>query len=162
MGVWAKSTVQEEFEDVMKLLHARATQECGSRGAAPFFMYDNNGLQAAARPHDMGLTAGQFLRIPTHSPDFNKPVEHTFNRIKKKLLDRMYEESDTEVTPAMAQQWVDDAIAADKLESFQKDIMTLPDTWAIVAARLGEEVITSKGKTAYGCHGDYPADATYR
>ena len=147
---------------MMKILVQHATAECADRGTTPFFVYDNNSTQAKAKPALMGIPKGQYLSIPANSPDFNKPVEHTFNQIKKKLLDRLYAQSGQELTPKLAQEWTLQAFKAVKTTALEKDIKSMTDTWSIVSKRHDVEFTTSKGEVVCGSEGNYPHSATYR
>jgi hypothetical protein len=161
-GKKAKSTVEQEFVDVMKILVQKATAECDDKGTTPFFVYDNNSTQAKAKPRVMGMGAGQYLSITPNSPDFNKPVEHTFHQIKKKLHNKMYAHSGEALTPEMAQHWVLEAFEAVKTTSLHKDIHSMPDTWSIVSKRKDESFTTSKGEQVSGTEGGYAEPAGYR
>jgi hypothetical protein len=48
------------------------------------------------------------------------------------------------------------------LNSVKRDVQSLKDTWLIVKARLGVEVLTSKNEKIQGSGGDYPPSSTYR
>ena len=160
--MWAKSTTKVEFQDMMKILNDQATPQCAAHSKRPLYMYDNNSTQRDCKLSDMGLTGGQHVSIPPHSPDFNKPIEHVFNQIKRTLLDRLYRSHHDELTPAIAQQWVLEAFQQVTTESIQKDIDSLLDTWSIVAAFSDEQITTSRGEIISGSEGDYPASSKYR
>lgn len=161
-GATAKATVQEEFEDVMAILHEKATTACAARGTTPLYIYDNVALQHNARYTKMGFKAADHMKTPAHSPDFNKPVEHIFNQIKTKLLNKLYHEYDTPLTPERARELVLDAFDSITKESIQLDIASLTDTWRIVAADAGDTVDTMKNEKIPGADGDYPCSPTYR
>ena len=161
-GATAKATVQEEFEDVMAILHEQATTACAARGTTPLYIYDNVALQHNARYSRMGFMAADHMKTPAHSPDFNKPVEHIFNQIKNKLLDKLYHEYDTPLTPERAQKLVLEAFKSITKQSIQLDIESLTDTWEIVAADADDTVHTMKKENIPGADGDYPCSPTYR
>ena len=161
-GATAKATVQEEFEDVMAILHEKATTACAARGTTPLYIYDNVALQHNARYTKMGFKAADHMKTPAHSPDFNKPVEHIFNQIKTKLLNKLYHEYDTPLTPERARELVLDAFESITTESIQRDIESLTDTWKIVAADADDTVYTKKKEKIPGADGDYPCSPTYR
>jgi hypothetical protein len=161
-GTKAKATVQVEFEDVMTILHQQATTACATRGMQPLYIYDNVALQRNARYTKMGFRASDHMKTPAHSPDFNKPVEHIFNQVKNKLLQRLYAEYDTPLTPERAQKLVLEAFQSITITSIQADIESLIDTWEIVSADAGTTVHTTLNQFIPGADGDYPSSSTYR
>jgi transposase len=44
-------------------------------------------------------------RIPPHSPDFNKPIEHVFHQMKDLLREKLYNCTE-DVTAEMVQDWI--------------------------------------------------------
>lgn len=150
----------------MKLLNEKCTQELrrctGNADILPLYVYDNVALQKGAQLSDIGLAWHQHVTTPAHSPDFNKPIEHCWNHIKRQLLNRIYSSYDVELTPALAQQWVGEAWESITVASVDKDVKSLKDTWAIIKADLGVEVVTSKNEKIQGSGGDYPPSSTYR
>lgn len=149
----------------MWILHQQAPtdlkKESGDDTLTPLYVYDNVGLQRNASHHRMGIDRNLHVVTPTHSPDFNKPIEHCFNQIKQKLLNKLNAECDVECTPEIAQEWVAEAFYSIKTESLQADINSLKDTWAIVKARKDEVVTTTKGEEINGSDGDYIASSSY-
>lgn len=115
----------------------------------------------------MGFEAWQRVYIPTHSPDFNKPVEHIFHRIKAGIRERLYSNNDL-LTPEMVQQWVVDiffeqqadpqgTMVYKQLQMIKKDVDTLPLTWLAVSTDKGAQAQHTNGTTVQGSGGDYPA-----
>lgn len=157
---------QEEFIDTMKCLDEKCTAALraitGDPTITPLYVYDNVALQKNAKLSDMGLTRHQHVQTPQHSPDFNKPIEHCWNQLKNKLLSRIYQEYDAQLTPAMAQQWVKEAWDQITVASVKKDVESLKDTWLIIKTPLGQTVMTSKREQIEGSEGDYPSSSTYR
>jgi hypothetical protein len=155
-----------EFIDTMRELNRQCTPALraatGDPEATPLYIYDTVALQQNAKYAPMGIDHTQHVKTPAHSPDFNKPIEHCWNQIKRKLLDRVYRERNVSLTPALARQWVLQAWNSITLDSVRRDVESLKDTWLIVKSRLGVEVITSKNEKIQGCGGDYPPSATYR
>lgn len=157
---------QLEFIDNMKCLDEACTaalrNATGRPDITPLYVYDNVALQKGASLADMGLSRHQHVKTPPHSPDFNKPIEHCWNQIKNKLLSKIYQAHTTELTPALAQQWVRDAWSQITVDSVKQDVESLKDTWLIIKTRKGRWFKTSKNEDVEGSEGDYPASSTYR
>lgn len=155
-----------EFIDTMRELNRQCTAALraatGNLDVKPLYIYDTVALQQNAKYAPMGFDRAQHVATPAHSPDFNKPIEHCWNQIKRKLLDKVYHSHKVLLTAALARQWVLEAWNSITLESVRKDVESLKDTWLIVKSRLGVEVITSKNEKIQGSGGDYPPSATYR
>jgi transposase len=162
----ASALTRAEFLDTFKLLHDKCTQELrnrtGDSTAEPLYIYDNVSSQAGAPMSEAGLKHHQHVKTPPHSPDFNKPIEHSWNQVKRKLLSMIYEGYDVVMTPQLAQQWVQEAFFSITQDSVERDVKSLMDTWAIIKAPLGTWVTTSKGHEIQGAEGDYPPSAEYR
>lgn len=162
----ASALTREEFVDTFKLLHDKCTQELRKRTGdptiEPLYIYDNVPSQKGAKMLDLGLKSKQHVETPPHSPDFNKPIEHSWNQVKRKLLNRIYQGYDVVMTPQLAQQWVQEAFFSITQDSVERDVKSLMDTWAIIQAPLGTWVKTSKGHEIQGAGGDYPPSAEYR
>lgn len=151
----AKSTTQEEFEDNMRLISAIAAAQQGPNGKPALFCYDNNTIQKNAVWANMDITHHQKVSIPTHSPDFNKPIEHVFNRIKQQLRDRIYAHAG-ELEPAELQDWVVAIFNGISVGSIAKDVASLKRTYRAVSTEKGEEVAVLGGGTVVGTGGDWP------
>lgn len=162
----ASALTRKEFVDTFKLLDEKCTEELRKRTndptAIPLYIYDNVNSQRGAKMKDLGLKHGQHVETPPHSPDFNKPIEHSWNQIKSKLLRKIYEGYDVCMTPQLAQEWVKEVFFSIKQDSVEKDVKSLMDTWEIIKAPLGTWVKTSKGHEIQGAEGDYPPSAEYR
>jgi hypothetical protein len=165
-GKKAKATVQEEFEDVMCILHQEAAAQLpvksGIPDLTPLYIFDNVSLQKEASSSRIGYSRHAHVKTPAHSPDFNKPIEHVFNQIKDRILVRLDEEAGVVITGKKAQKWVRQAFEAVTTESLQADIMSLLDTWAIVKSAENVTVTTSKQEEMPGSNGDYPSSEVYR
>lgn len=157
---------KEELIANMKCLHERCTAALlaatGDPTITPLYIYDNVALQKGAKMRDMGLTCHHHVKTPAHSPDFNKPIEHCWNQLKQKLLTMVYQACDVRLTPAMAQQWVQDAWDSITIVSVKKDVESLKDTWLIIKTPAGQTVLTSKRQPIEGSEGDYPSSSVYR
>jgi hypothetical protein len=162
-GEKAKALTMAEFIDTMKELNRQCTAALraatGDPEATPLYIYDTVALQQNA---PMGIDWTQHVKTPAHSPDFNKPIEHCWGQIKRKLLDRLYWEHNVLLTPELAREWVLEAWNSITQDSVERDVKSLKDTWLIVKSRLGVEVTTSKNEKIQGSGGDYPPSATYR
>ena len=162
----ASALTREEFVDTFKLLDEKCTAELRTRTgdptATPLYIYDNVNSQKGAKMTELGLRHKQHVKTPAHSPDFNKPIEHSWNQVKRTLLSRLYQGFDVQMTPQLAQQWVKEAFFAITQDSVERDVKSLMDTWAIIKAPLGTWVTTSKGHEIQGAEGDYPPSAEYR
>lgn len=132
------------MRELNKVCTEKLRAATGDPNIKPLYIFDNVALQAYASYQEMGIKWHQHVKTPGHSPDFNKPIEHCWNQIKRKLLNRVYESYDVMLTPALAQQWVVEAWNSITQESVKKDVESLKDTWLIVKTRLGETVTTSK------------------
>jgi transposase len=157
---------KKEFERNMNLLHAEVAPKLRAAmqddAVKPLYVWDNVGLQDKAAYPRLGFARTNRVTIPPHSPDFNKPIEHVWNQIKRKLLARIYKESEVQLTPQMAQEWVAEAFTSTTKESIQADIKTLPDTWQIIKSPTNVTVTTSKNEKVQGSYGDYPPSSSYR
>ena len=154
--VLAKSTTQEEFEDNMNIIAALANLKHAAMGQQPLFCYDNNKIQAQAEYGRMGMAWFQRVKIPVHSPDFNKPIEHVFNIIKEQLRQRIYFHVGG-VSAAMLQQWVVEIFEGISTSGIAKDVASLKRTYKAVATALGEEAEVDGGGKVIGTGGGWPA-----
>jgi transposase len=165
-GAKAKAMVREEFIDTMKCLDARCkaalAQATGDPTITPLYVYDNVALQKGAKMSDMGLSRHQHVETPQHSPDFNKPIEHCWNQLKKKLLTKVYQAYDAVVTPELAQTWVLEAWNEIDRAAVARDVKSLEDTWSIIKTPSDQTFLTSKKEKINGSEGDYPPSAKYR
>lgn len=152
----AKSTTQEEFEDNMKLISAAATAYREPHGKKAMYCYDNNTIQKNAVWANCGITPKQKVSIPPHSPDFNKPIEHVFNRIKQQLRERIYSHVGV-LEPAMLQDWVVEIFYGLSAASIAKDVASLKRTYLAVSTDKGEQAEVLGGGTVVGTGGDWPA-----
>lgn len=152
----AKGTTVAEFEDNMVKITQQATSTWGSRDSKPFFCYDNAKWQAYAKYSNMGMSGHQRIKIPPHSPDMNKPIEHVFNQIKQKLAERFYKCTE-EITAHTVQEWVRDIFENEiTTESIKKDALSLKKTYLAIKTYKGDEVYHDDGSKVVGTGGDYP------
>lgn len=150
----------------MKILHDKATTALRAAmndpEVKPLYIFDNVGLQKKSGWRRIGYSQHSHVKTPPHSPDFNKPIEHCFNQIKRTLLERVVEECDVALTPELAQQWVLEAFESITQASIQRDVKSLVDTWRIVSTKADEEVCTEDQKWVKGSWGDYISVPKYR
>lgn len=156
-NVKARSTTQEEFEDNMKILSSKAAQQLSTKGLEPLFCYDNNRIQKGAEWGRMGITRQQKVEIPTHSPDFNKPIEHVFNQIKEKLCEYIYDSHEV-LTPELLQQWVVLIFQGISADSIARDVSSLEQTYLAVSADKGQLISDGYSQIVQGTGGDYPKE----
>lgn len=155
----ARACTADEFKEVMEY----AKQESEKKIEQPIYAFDNAPIhRAAMKKYPDMVPASQYWSVPRYSPDFNKPIEHSWNQVKRKLLNRIYQGYDVVMTPQLAQQWVQEAFFSITQDSVERDVKSLMDTWAIIQAPLGTWVKTSKGHEIQGAGGDYPPSAEYR
>jgi hypothetical protein len=158
--------VQEEFEDVMRILHEEATSSLrvamNNPKAEPLYIFDNVAMQKKSSARRIGYSRFAHVKIPPHSPDFNKPIEHSFNQIKRVLLEKVNENCDLELINELAQEWVLDAFNNIATESLQRDILSLRDTWLIVSTPAHTTCCTSRNRHVVGSEGDYISVPLYR
>mgnify|MGYP006186104099 FL=1 len=105
--------------------------------------------------------ARQRVKIPAHSPDFNKPIEHVFNRIKQ-LLREEYLDKQEVLTAKKVQQMVRDIfenqlLLDEKANSIRNDVYSLKKTWLAVSTAKGVRVQAPDGEWVRGSGGDWPA-----
>ncbi len=156
----AKGTTQEEFEDNMVHISRLAHQHWPNREPKPLFCYDNAKIQDEATFNRMRFRWHQRIKIPPHSPDFNKPIEHVFHQIKDKLREKLYGCTEV-VTAEKVQQWIleiwGDHQCGIRTASIAKDVKSLKKTYLAVATDKDVEVEHDDGSLVLGSGGDYPA-----
>ena len=101
------------------------------------------------------------MGIPAHSPDFNKPIEHIFNRIKEQLREKYLEKMEV-VNAQKVQGWVRDIFEKELLanewaNSVRNDVYSLKKTWLAVSSTQGLRVRAPDGTLVRGSGGDWPA-----
>lgn len=151
---------------MMALLNDWATdalrEKSNSPTVTPLYIFDNVALQKKAAYKRIGYSRHAHVKTPPHSPDFNKPVEHIFNQIKRSLLERVNEDYDVELSPELAQEWVLDSFNNITTASIQADIKSLHDTWLIISTNDNTTCHTSKNEEVVGSGGDYISVPKYR
>lgn len=96
------------------------------------------------------------LHTPPWSPDFNKPVEHGHNNLKREFGVRARAEDKKMDVLRAKQLLIDAAVAKVTAESVARDVDTLPTMWQVVIATKDETVCAPNGKTYRGVWGDWP------
>lgn len=139
----------------MAIISAAAAGYQEPRGKKALFCYDNNTIQKNAMWVKLGITYHQKVSIPTHSPDFNKPIEHVFNRIKQQLRERIYSHVGV-LEPAELQNWVVDIFEGISVASIARDVASLKRTYRAVSTEKGGQVGVLGGGTVVGTGGDWP------
>jgi hypothetical protein len=145
----------EEFEDNMTIISAGAAEFQGQQGREALFCYDNTHIQGRAQFSKLGIQPQQKVSIPTHSPDFNKPIEHVFNLIKTQLRERIYSHVG-ELKPAMLQDWVVEIFEGMSVHSIARDVASLKRTYRAVSTEMGVQVEVLGGGTVVGTGGGWP------
>ncbi len=98
----------------------------------------------------------QRLYTAAWSPDFNKPVEHGHNNLKREFGVRARIEGN-KMTEVKAQELlIEAATATVTAESVARDVDTLPTMWQVIAARDTEIVQAPDGTPYTGVWGDWP------
>ena len=98
----------------------------------PLFVFDNNSIQKYSSNFESNIKWHQRVGIPAHSPDFNKPIEHIFNRIKEQLREKYLEKMEV-VNAQKVQGWVRDIFEKELLanewaNSVRNDVYSLKKT----------------------------------
>lgn len=141
----------------MRLLCDIADGHWRASGKKPLFCYDNAAIQVGAHYQRMGFAYHQRVVIPTHSPDFNKPIEHVFHQIKDRLMERLYECAQP-VTAQLVQDWILDIWASDiSTDSIAADAKSLKKTYLAVKTDKGVEVEHDDTTKVIGSGGDFAA-----
>lgn len=144
----------------MAILSQIADQHWAGTGQKPLFVFDNNKIQKCAHNSNMKIDWSQRVRIPAYSPDFNKPIEHTFHRMKDLLVDN-YLDKDEEIDGKRLQEIVYDIFknqltAGEYADSIKKDVYSLKKTWLSVSLDKGVKKKAFDGLEVVGTGGDYP------
>ena len=156
----AKGTTQEEFEDNMRLISNIAHQHWPNKNRKPLFCFDNAKIQDGANYRRMGIHWHQRVKIPPHSPDFNKPIEHIFHQLKDLLRDKLYNCTEV-VTAELVQDWIleiwNNDIEGITTAAIAKDVRSLKKTYLAVSTDKGVEVEHDDGSKVLGSGGNYPS-----
>lgn len=151
----AKKMTTSEFEDNMKALAQQEKPFWPDPKKPALYCYDNDRVQDLADMSKMGLKHWQRVKIPPHSPDFNQPIEHIFNRLKAELRNELYAYGDV-----VDGKWVQEAMhrlfKQFSISSINKDVMKMPLTYLAIKTEKGVTVTSSSGKQVVGTGGAYP------
>lgn len=90
------------------------------------------------------------------SPDFNKPVEHGHNNLKREFGVRVRVEGKKLDVQRAEELLIAAADAKVTVESVARDVDMLPTMWQVVMATEKETVRAPNGKTYRGVWGDWP------
>lgn len=144
----------------MKLISNIAHQHWPNKNRKPLFCYDNAKIQGGADYRRMGIHWHQRVKIPPHSPDFNKPIEHIFHQLKDLLRDKLYNCTE-EVTAELVQDWILEIWNNDAegitTAAIAKDVSSLKKTYLAVSTDKDEEVEHDDGSKVLGTGGNYPS-----
>lgn len=145
----------------MKNITRLATQHWPDPSQPPLFVFDNNSIQKHSCNANCNMSWNQRVKIPQHSPDFNKPIEHTFHRLKE-MLREDYLSGNQVLTAQEVQEWVRDIfenrlLEEDWRDSIKNDVYSLRKTWLAVSTAKGVRVRASDGTIIRGSGGDWPA-----
>lgn len=157
----ARSTTKQEFQDNMVNISRLANQHWRGTGQLPLFVFDNNSIQKYSKNFECNITWNQRVGIPAHSPDFNKPVEHSFHRIKD-LLRETYLDQMEVVDAKKVQEWVrkifeKELLEGEKKYSVRNDVYSLKKTWLAVSTPKRVRRQAPDGTWVRGSGGDWPA-----
>lgn len=138
-----------------------AHQQWSSTGRNPLFVFDNNSIQKYSKNANCNIIWSQRVKIPPHSPDFNKPIEHIFNRIKEQLREKYLERMEV-IDAKTVQQWVREIFEKELLEgewkdSVKNDVHSLKKTWLAVSLPKGVRKQAPDGTWVRGSGGGWPA-----
>lgn len=165
----AASTTSEEFTD--NLYHIVQEWKRKTDDAPYLLSYDNAkhqvsadittlyhpdhpGVEELAVKLDVGVTK---LPLPPYSHDLNRPIEHIFGTMKRKVREALYDAAVTEVTGRQLQ-----SIVWEQFHQFipaqhvAKDVAGLPHLWHILSHAKGEQFELDDGRPAVGTGGYWP------
>eukprot|EP00878_Enallax_costatus_P042968 GHUV01050501.1.p2 GENE.GHUV01050501.1~~GHUV01050501.1.p2 ORF type:complete len:196 (+),score=62.87 GHUV01050501.1:746-1333(+) len=157
----ATSTTKAEFQDNMVNVARIAEQHWADTRYKPLFVFDNNSIQKYSSNFESNIKWHQRVGIPAHSPDFSKPIEHIFNRIKEQLREKYLEKMEV-VAAQKVQEWVRTIFEKELLfkelaNSVRHDVYSLKKTWLAVSTTKGLRVRAADGLLVRGSGGDWPA-----
>lgn len=163
----AQSTTEEEFKD--NLWHICHTFK-QKTGEYPILCYDNVKIQRIA---DITLLQNEHggdilldkdknkVKLPTYSPDCNRPIEHTFAIVKTMVRNKLYKYYHKYNTGRSLQTLVQECF--DKLPkgAVAKDVNDLPLLWEVISTPTGIIFLDANDHAHVGSGGDWPK-ADYR
>jgi len=151
---------QLEFTDLMREVATIADHQQSLRGTRPLYMFDNPSVHIGADLTAVGISQDQILPIAPYSPDFNKPIEHTFGILKGVFRKYLYDDCEMgreEIPPAKLQRDLKHMFMSEIHASVvMADAYSLPDTWDVVRSAEGRAFVGRNGKTHIGSNGDWP------
>lgn len=161
--VLAKAMTQMEFVHCMEEIVAKANQQQAARGTTPLYCFDNptvhigdDALEALA---GIGITSDQLLRIAPYSPDFNKPIEHSFGWLKAAFRNHLYSHCElggADVAPRSLQKQMRTIFMKITSAMVMADALKLPDLWDVVRSPLNRVFLCRDNKRRKGTAGDWP------
>lgn len=120
---------------------------------------------ANSNVHEEDLEGDEYTGItmrknPKQSPDIQKPVEHAIGFIKRRFRHRLLS-SPRPLTAREMQRLVEEVAFEYPTASIQKDVLSLPLTYGVIATPRGQMYKAENGSLHPGCGGGWP-EARYR
>lgn len=145
----AQSTTEEEFRHNLYHICRVWQKEVGDDQI--ILCYDNNKIQAGADISTLEHPDGehppisihveeQRLKLPTYSPDLNRPIEHLFGCVKTKIRQTLYEHYPKYKSGRDLQTLVWDQFhkwCKKHLQSVANDVSGLPMLWQVLSTPFG-------------------------
>lgn len=150
----AKGTTQEEFEDCMWYIQAKARKELGKHGLTPLFSYDNNRIQAGASFERMGISLEEKVPLAPYMPDAHRVIEHTFHNLKRMLWDSIYHQG-IEATGLALQLRMMEVFKSIPAEWIARDCAKLPLGYEMIATDKNVLFMSPTGHEYAGTGGDW-------
>lgn len=160
-GDEAASTTKEEMTD---LLYLACRKFFRKTGRYPYLCYDQNGIQknidvtnlTSHHGDAICLRPEQKIPQPTHSPDTNRPVEHTFGSGKPRVRNNLYA-SGVRVTKGEQLRRVVHREFTQGMPAgaVKKDVEGLPLLWEIISTPAGVTWEDEYGEMHVGSGGDW-------
>lgn len=105
---------------------------CRGQELKPMYVYDNPNWHKGADPRKAGISPDQCIKLPTWSPDFNKPIEHAHHYTKRAfnewLLDNPGSHSNEQVLNKWQELFYDKAAQ----DTVWRDVKSLQHTYEAV------------------------------
>jgi hypothetical protein len=152
----AKGTTTREFQDIMKIFVPDATARMQKYGLKPLFSWDNNRIQASASLRAMGLREEQKVPLPAYSPDMHKVIEHVFAHVKRAVQDALKQSRTRPLDADDARQLVEVCFRGATTESIMRDVLSLRETYFVIAHAKGITAVGLDGEQHTGVGGDWP------
>lgn len=159
-AVLAKAITELEFTGIMGEIAAIADSQVSQMrpGLKPLYCFDNPTVQKGADLTTVGIAKDQLLPLAPCSPDFNKPIEHTFAIMKAAFRDHLYgnyQITGHDVTPTQLQVVVDNIRKTVTGAMVMKDAIGLIDTWNVVCSAASRMFMGWSGKMLRGSAGNW-------